>query len=276
MNRRNVLKWLFGSSAVLTGSSLGWALASTLDFQVNRHEVKLEGLRRPLRLAHLTDLHIGKHVRLEQIRTWVEATNREQPDVVCITGDIVDHALPLERLDELALELGRLRAPLGVFACLGNHDYWYVTRDDSVWGLVRRLESAGVRVLVNAGVRLRDDFWLGGLDDLWRGEPDVEKTLQNIPDSRLATVLMSHNPDVLVRPLPGVNLVISGHTHGGQVRIPGLPTIYNVSNYGERFQRGFVQGTTRGFVSKGLGVGGTLPLRVFAKAELVLLELQPG
>jgi uncharacterized protein len=260
---------------MLAGSSLGLAFSKTLDFQVNRYDVKMNGLQKPLRLAHLTDLHLGSYVGREQIKTWVEATNFEQPDVVCITGDIVDHALPSTRLDELALELGRLRAPLGVFACLGNHDYWYTTQDDSVWGLVRRLEEASVRVLVNAGLQLREDFWLGGLDDLWRGKPDLEKTLQNIPDSS-AAVLMSHNPDVLVTPLPSVNLVISGHTHGGQVRIPGLPTLFSVSNYGERFQQGFVQGTTRGFVSRGLGVGGTLPLRVFAKAELVLLELQPG
>jgi uncharacterized protein len=274
VNRKRFLKWLFGSSAVLAGSSLGWAFAKTLDFQVNRYDVKLRGLQRPLRLAHLTDLHLGRLVSIEQIKRWVNATNVEAPDVVCITGDIVDHALPLERLDQLALELGRLRARFGVYACLGNHDYWYNTQDDSVWGLVRRLEGAGVRVLVNAGVQLREDFWLGGLDDLWRSRPDLGDTVGDIAGSS-AAVLMSHNPDVLVRSLPGVDLVISGHTHGGQVRIPGLPTLFSVSHYGERFQRGFIEGTTRGFVSKGLGVGG-VPLRVFCPAELVILNLQPA
>ncbi len=270
MDRKHFLKWLFGSGLVVAGSSLGWALAQTLNFQINRFDVQLEGLQKPLRLAHLTDLHLGRWVSIEQIKTWVKATNLERPDVVCITGDIVDRALPRERLDELALELSRLKAPLGVFACLGNHDYWYNTEDDSVQGLVRRLEGAGVRVLVNVGVQVRDDFWLGGLDDLWRGKPDLERTLYGIPVSR-AAVLMSHDPDVLVRPLPGVDLVISGHTHGGQVRIPGFPTIFSVSHYGERFQRGFVEGTTRGFVSRGLGVGG-VPLRTFCPAELVILE----
>jgi uncharacterized protein len=160
-----------------------------------------------------------------------------------------------------------------VYATLGNHDYWYVSQDQSVHGLVKRLEKYGIRVLVNEGIKIRDDFFLAGIDDLWNGEPNLERTLRAQP-KKTAKVLLSHNPDILVRVPANIDLTLSGHTHGGQVRIPGLPTLFNVSNYGERFQQGFVRGNAAGFVSRGLGVG-AMPLRFNCPAELVVLELQP-
>lgn len=171
--------------------------------------------------------------------------------------------------------LGQLEARLGVYAVLGNHDYFYRSENVSVRGLQRRLEARGIRVLVNENERVRDDLWLLGIDDLWLGEPNLEQALRGLPSSA-ASVLLSHNPDILATVPNSVGLTLSGHTHGGQVRVPGLRTIYNVSNYGERFQRGWVTGFqgAKGYVSRGLGVGG-LPLRMFCSAEFVVLELQP-
>jgi uncharacterized protein len=251
----------------------GYSWASAHTFGISRHTVQMPNLERPLKLMQLTDLHFGRFMFEPEVRKWVNATNLEKPDLIVITGDIVDRVISSQALDSVAFELSKLSAPLGVFATLGNHDYWYVSQDQSVHGLVKRLEKYGIRVLVNDGVRVRDDFFLAGIDDLWNGEPNLERTLRDQPKNA-AKVLLSHNPDILVRVPANIDLTLSGHTHGGQVRIPGLPTLFNVSNYGERFQQGFVRGSAPGFVSRGLGVG-ALPLRLNCPAELVVLELQP-
>lgn len=234
----------------------------------------MPNLERSLKLVQLTDLHFGRHMFEPEVRKWVNATNLEKPDLIVITGDIVDRVISSAALDSVALELSKLSAPLGVYATLGNHDYWYVSQNQSVHGLVKRLEKHGIRVLINDGVKVRDDFFLAGIDDLWQGEPNLERTLRDQPKN-VAKLLLSHNPDILVRVPANIDLTLSGHTHGGQVRIPGLPTLFNVSNYGERFQQGFVQGTAAGFVSRGLGVG-ALPFRFNCPAELVVLELLPA
>jgi uncharacterized protein len=259
-------------AAPFLASGYGWASAHT--FGISRHKFQMPQLEKPLKLVQLTDLHFGRFMFEPEVRAWVKATMLEKPDLIVITGDIVDRVISSQALDSVAFELSKLSAPLGVFATLGNHDYWYVNQDQSVHGLVKRLEKYGIRVLVNDGVRIRDDLFLAGIDDLWNGEPNLERTLREQPKNA-AKMLLSHNPDILVRVPANIDLTLSGHTHGGQVRIPGLPTLFNVSDYGERFQQGFVRGSAPGFVSRGLGVG-ALPFRLNCPAELVVLELLPS
>ncbi len=276
MNRRRFLKTLGLTGLGMVAATSLVAAKDTLAFETTRSSFKLPSLTAPLKLVQLTDLHYGRFVTADWVRRWVTAANAERPDLIVITGDIIDRAVPAAELEQIADLLGQLEAGLGVYAVLGNHDYFYRSRDVSVRGLQRRLETRGIRVLVNENERVRDDLWLSGIDDLWLGEPNLERTLRGLPSS-VASVLLSHNPDILATVPPSVGLTLSGHTHGGQVRVPGLRTIYNVSNYGERFQRGWVtgfQGAT-GYVSRGLGVGG-LPLRMFCSAELVVLELIAG
>ena len=275
MNRRRFLKTLgLVGLGTLAATSLV-AAKDTLAFTTTRSRFPLQHLSTPLKLVQLTDLHYGHFVTADWVRCWVKAANLERPDLIVITGDIIDRAVPAAELEQIAGLLGQLEARLGVYAVLGNHDYFYRSPDVSVRGLQRRLEKRGIRVLVNENERVRNDLWLAGIDDLWLGSPNLGYTLRGVPSS-VASVLLSHNPDILATVPPSVGLTLSGHTHGGQVRVPGLKTLYNVSNYGERFQRGWVtgfQGAT-GYVSRGLGVGG-LPLRMFCPAELVVLELQP-
>jgi uncharacterized protein len=276
VNRRRFLKTLgFGTLGVMGLGSFVSA-RDAHSFQISRHELGMRGLKSPLRMVQLTDLHFGRFVFADWVRRWVDAANREGADVIVITGDLVDRPIPGDALDILAAELGRLEAKLGVFAVLGNHDYWYRTQDISVHGLIKRLERVGIRVFVNDSVMVRDDVFLAGLDDLWNGSPDLPRTLRDIP-AKAASVLLSHNPDILARVPNSVGLTLSGHTHGGQIRIPGVRTLFSVSHYGERFQRGWVTGFqgARGYVSRGLGVGG-LPFRTFCPAELVVLDLQPA
>ncbi len=223
----------------------------------------------------MTDLHFGKFMFEREVRAWVGAANLEKPDLIVITGDIIDHAVTAKKLESLALELGRLHAPLGVFATLGNHDYYYPSgaRFDAKI-LIAQLERVGIKYLVNQGVALRSDFFLAGVDDYWAGTVRVARAIQNAaPDTAL--MLLSHNPDILPKVPARVGLMLSGHTHGGQVRAPFGQGLACISKYGERYQMGFVKEASTAFVSRGLGTTG-IPIRTFCPAELVVLELLPN
>lgn len=275
VTRRQFLR-IFGSS--LLASPLfagGYGLASAYAFEVSKHSFNMPKLQTPLKVIHMTDLHFGKFMFEREVRAWVNAANLEQPDVVVITGDIIDHALSNQKLESLAIELGKLKAKLGVFATLGNHDYYTAsgTRFD-VNILISQLERHGIKYLVNQGIALRPDFFLAGVDDYWAGTVRVAKAIQNAP-SDTAILLLSHNPDILPKVPKRVGLMLSGHTHGGQIRAPFGKSLACISKHGERYQMGFVQEKTSAFVSRGLGTTG-VPIRTFCPAELVVLELLPG
>ncbi|MFD1731471.1 metallophosphoesterase [Deinococcus malanensis] len=141
--------------------------------------------------------------------------------------------------------------------------------------LHRLFAEAGITMLRNEGRVVRDDLYLGGVDDLTTGDPDLLASLRGA-DGR-ATLLLSHNPDLLPD-LPGpVGLVLSGHTHGGQIRLPWLGALVVPSSYGQRYAMGWVQGAfeTPAYVSRGLGVTG-VPLRMLCEPELTLLTLTPA
>ncbi len=282
VTRRRFLKTALALGVSSVGATVyGWAGAHA--FEVNRHKIPLERLKSPLRLVQLSDLHFGFWHRQDAVKRWVTAALEQQPDLIVITGDIVDTSCSLEREAKLALELSRLQAPLGVFAVLGNHDYFRRngTREEGTGHLVAALEGVDIRYLTNAGVQIRPDLHLAGVDDLWMGVVDLGKALENAqPQS--ATMLLSHNPDLLPDVPSSVGLTLSGHTHGGQIRAPFGVGLHSISRFGERFQMGLVHSepradgsSARGFVSRGLGTTGP-PLRTFCPAEVVVLELEPA
>jgi uncharacterized protein len=254
----------------LAGSVPTYAWSEAHRFGISRHSFKLPRLERGLRVAHLTDLHFGRWHREPAIRNWVNATLAQKPDLIVITGDLVDGRTSIKRLEALTAELAQLRAPLGVFATWGNHDYAIHHSGLAVFGPM--LEKAGIRVLTNEGVQIRPDLYLAGVDDYWHGDVDVARA---ILDARVdgATLLLSHNPDILPSVPSSVGLMLSGHTHGGQVRAPFGVGLHSISKFGERYQMGFIKEQTTAFVSRGLGTS-TVPVRSFCPAELVLLELQ--
>jgi uncharacterized protein len=274
LSRRQFLKFIGSSllaSPFLVGS-YGWASAHS--FGISRHSFKMPNLRKPLKVVHMTDLHFGKFVFEREVRAWVNAANLEKPDLIVITGDIIDHALDDKKLESLAFELGKLQAPLGVFATLGNHDYYQASgaRFDARI-LIGHLERAGLKYLVNQGVSLRPDFFLAGVDDYWAGTVRVARAIQDAA-SDSALLLLSHNPDILPKVPERVGLMLSGHTHGGQVRAPFGQGLGCISKHGERYQMGFIREQTTGFVSRGLGTS-AIPIRTFCPAELVVLKLLP-
>ncbi len=275
LSRRQFLKFL-GSSLVASPFLLGsYGWSSAYLFEISKHKFKMPFLRTPLKVVHLTDLHFGKFMFEPQVRAWVNAANLEKLDLIVITGDIIDHALDNKKLESLASELGKLNAPLGVFATLGNHDYYKASGarfDPRI--LISHLERAGLKYLVNQGISLRPDFFLAGVDDYWGGTVRVAKAIQEAQENT-ALLLLSHNPDILPKVPERVGLMLSGHTHGGQIRLPFGKGLGCISRYGERYQMGFIHERTTAFVSRGLGTS-SVPIRTFCPAELAVVELEPA
>ena len=244
-------------------------------------EVEVASRRLPavfdgFRIALLSDLHAGPFVRREYFQMVLQHLRRRRPDVVVMTGDMVEwsRAEP-PYLVEL---LGRLVRSLPAYAVLGNHEYYGPVAEH-----VRRMRSAGVDVVIN-GRRLlgrngrapgsgRPAIALVGLDDLKEGRPDVAGAFAGLGAGTF-TIVAAHNPDLADRLGPDrpVDLMLCGHTHGGQVRLLGWTPVTFTEN--RRYLAGLVRGP--GFplyISRGLGPTG-IPLRLGAECELPFITLR--
>jgi uncharacterized protein len=262
-------------AVVATAAAIGAALAvthmvtNTYRFSVERIHCRLAGLHATVRVVLLCDLHYGPFIRRGSIAAWVEAALAEQPDLVIVGGDLVD-GWAGDDVEPLLSELGRLRAPLGVFATWGNHDYIRFP-DPSVFG--QRLEQVGITVLENRGALVRDDLFLAGLDDVGEGQPDLAAALRGRPPGA-ASLLVAHNPEALSSVPADVGLTLCGHTHGGQINVPGVGPLVKASDYTQRLLRGWSRQPALGYVSRGLGVS-FVPLRLNCPPELTVLDLTP-
>ena len=240
-------------------------------FRVTHHRRAVPKLQCPLRVVHLSDLHVGPYVSLAAVRTWVTATNAQNPDLIVITGDFVDRWFGRD-LEALARVLSDLRAPLGAWGVWGNHDH---ARFNDIWQLERPLRRAGIRILTNRGALLRDDLYLAGVDDLQNSVPDLS-ALQDKP-AKSACLLLSHNPDFLPHIPFDVELTLCGHTHGGQIDLPGLGPVFTSSAHAQRFAAGWIEEPElagAAYVSRGLGVV-LFPARLNCSAELAVFDLLP-
>jgi predicted MPP superfamily phosphohydrolase len=223
-----------------------------------------------LRIVHLTDIHHSLYTPLEDVQRAVHLANLLRPDLVALTGDYV--TLSPVYIWPVAQALGKLRARLGVFAVLGNHDFQVNPEE-----ITRALAARHIRVLRNTHFALRrrsGSLWMVGVDDLWWSADDLPGALRSVP-AREAKILLCHNP-VGIRQAAehGVDLVLSGHTHGGQVRLPLVGSVYGRSKFGERFVEGWnrVNGTQI-YVSRGIGKV-LVPLRLGCPPEIACLRLR--
>lgn len=164
-------------------------------------------------IAQLSDIHHSQSVPLAVIEQWVDAANRVAPDVIFLTGDFVTN--DASYMAACARALARLQARYGVYAILGNHDYW---TDPAL--VARTLEQNGIPVLINAAIRLVDGLWVAGIDDAWSGRPDLDRALAGVAQGA-STILLAHEPDFADQAQGrGILLQLSGHSHGGQVHVP--------------------------------------------------------
>ncbi len=230
------------------------------------------------RIAVISDLHAGApFVKLDKVRQVVDRTNATQPDLVLITGDLVIQGVLLGEFIEpepIASELKGLRASFGVFATLGNHDWWY-----NGPRIKKALETAGIPVLENDAAKIERDgeaIWLLGVGDKWEGNSDVASAIAKVPvevDGALPIVAFTHNPDIFPLIPSRVWLTIAGHTHGGQVALPLIGRPIVPSDFGERYAAGhIVEGGRHLFVTSGIGTS-ILPVRFRVPPEISLLTI---
>jgi predicted MPP superfamily phosphohydrolase len=235
--------------------------------------IPLPGLPSPLdgfTLVQITDLHAGPFMREKDIQGYVRRANALRPDLVVLTGDLV-HSSP-RFIDPCVRALSDLRARLGVFACLGNHEYWV-----GVEAVRSALEGAGILLLVNEGRVLRVGGYplnLAALDDLRFGRPNFELALSGL-EPGAPTLLLSHRPEVFPEAARrGVGLTLAGHYHGGQIQFRVLGLSITPARLFTPYVEGlFRLGGSLLYVSRGLGTTGT-PVRIGARPELTVIRLR--
>lgn len=223
------------------------------------------------RVVQLSDLHLYPFTRLELIRTAVEMANQLQPDLIVITGDFVSHTA--DAVYDMQHVLGRLNARDGVYATLGNHDHW--TNANIVRGGLR---AAGLKVMHNTSVPLGGGrLYLTGLDDGWVGRADLDGALELAPGDA-PVILLMHEPDLVdvYSHNPRIALQLSGHTHGGQVRLQQPRRAYTLPYLGRKYDQGLYRvNDTWLYTNRGIGTV-IAPVRVNCPPEVTELTLVAG
>ncbi len=217
------------------------------------------------KIAHLSDFHFGHLASSERIREAVATANAAQPDLVALTGDLVD--LHADDCDLLFAELAQLRAPCGIYMVLGNHDHLHAPRK-----IIKAAREVGITVLMNSTTEVRragDALVVGGID--WSNRIALDAARLDAMDA-LPQLLLAHNPKAFAsassRSIP---LTLAGHTHGGQIARRTRPQ-HNLA-FSHRFSSGLYERDGSHLIVT-RGVGAWFPLRVHCPPEVVLVEVQ--
>lgn len=255
---------------------LGWCYwSATADPAVREARVELPGFpagQAAVRIAFLSDLHVqGPDMPPERVARIVAQVNAQHPDLVLIAGDFVgDRTLGSQYpTAQVVAPLAGLRSRLGTIAVLGNHDYWRNGPE-----VRAALTRAGIRVLVNQAAAA-GPLVIGGLDDQRTGHNRDNQTYAAMRALPGARVLLSHTPDPFATLPPDIGLMLAGHTHCGQIRIPLYGALTTDSAYGERYACGFIEENGRKLiVTAGLGAS-ILPLRLGAAPDFWMVTIGP-
>jgi uncharacterized protein len=289
VSRRTLLKaglTLTGAAGLVMPSTAAYAAAEAAhDLIVTDYRPRLPSwpADRQLTITVVADLHAGgPNMGIERVRQVVDCAQALNSDLIVLMGDyFATHRFVTERVPHAAwaAELARLKAPLGVYAVLGNHDWWY-----DIDGVRHALAKVHLPAMENDAVLLGEPgkrFWLAGLGDQlahwlgpndFRGEDDLPGTLKRITTDD-PVILLAHEPDIFVDVPERVALTIAGHTHGGQIRLPLVPPVWAPSSYGARFAYGHIVERGRHMiVSGGLGCS-KVPLRLGVPPEIVRVTL---
>ncbi|TAH50094.1 MAG: metallophosphoesterase [Chloroflexota bacterium] len=256
------------------------ALGIAYGYNVEPHRIQVERValalpRLPgafdgLTIAHLSDLHLGPYVSEEHLLRAVQMTNALKPDVIALTGDLVNSSWRF--IQPCAEIISKFEAPLGVYAVLGNHDYWVGFLEL----MLQQMQKARVTLLRNQAIPLTrggSTIYLVGIDDLLQRLANVRRALDRVPANACKIALM-HEPDFAdISAQAEIDLQLSGHSHGGQVRLPFIGPLV-LPKYGKKYPMGLyrVGNFTRLYTTRGVGV---LPpaVRFNCPPEITLLTL---
>jgi predicted MPP superfamily phosphohydrolase len=274
LSRRQFLSGLAAAPLVAVSATSAYAsLIAPYNYEVTETDIFIRGLPERFegfRITQLTDVHHSRIVGLDDVRRVVALAQRTKPDLIALTGD---YTTTYRRFIEPCVEaLGTLKAPEGVWAVLGNHDHY---TDPEL--TTRALEKNHITVLNNANTTIRrgpDAIQLAGVDDWsWAGA-DWARALYGT-NRKIPTVLLSHQPIVLdLEEAQAASLILSGHTHGGQIKLPFIGAPARFATQDLKYANGlFKRGQTQLYVSRGTGVIG-LPVRLGVRPEVAVLHLR--
>ena len=254
--------------AALAAGALGAGAALAEPRRLSLKKYTLGAGANRVRLVQFSDIHIGPWMKKPRVNGLVQRINRLAPDAVLFTGDLYDRFMDWRRVED-ALPLAQLRAPLGKYAVWGNHDRANMGRY-----YPEILSRAGFSLLENTWVVLKvaegKKLCIAGVDDMLFGRPQPAK-LRRIPETADYHLLMVHEPDAAPLFAEVYDLILSGHTHGGQVRLPLVPPV--TTEMGRRYIRGFYDlSGAKLYVSPGLGCT-KLPFRFRVAPEITVFDL---
>ena len=289
MNRRDFLKYSFRGLIVATLGK-GYYNSTGAQVELVRVPVRIKQLPGPLqglKIGLLTDIHASFVVSEELIKTAANLVMSERPDVIVLTGDYISGSTKFlsgsigefksQYLERCANALSRLKAPLGVYGVLGNHDFW--SGSASVKAICDTLHKrVGVTWLRNANIELNKSgasFHLLGVDDYWEPSCSLMAACKGVNKDSIR-ILLSHNPDInddIALSKERIDLVLSGHTHGGQVVVPFLGQPVMPSKFGQKYRQGLIRdGDRQTYVSRGVGCL-LAPIRLNCMPEATVLTL---
>ncbi|MBI2252591.1 MAG: metallophosphoesterase [Armatimonadetes bacterium] len=242
------------------------------NLKVSEHKINFNFYFSQIKIIHISDLHLGAFLKEKWIKEVIHKINQLQADFIFITGDLMDRRKQVE-IDRYISILGLLRAKSGIYAVLGNHD-----QSKEIKELLNSLEKIKIKVLINESEKISLNgfhFWILGVNDPYIGRDNLKLALEGIPEDNFK-LLLSHSPDILRRiESKKINLILAGHTHGGQVRLPFFKTLIPFSTYKEinYYSSGlFKIKDSWIYVNRGLGMD-NLPFRFLSSPEITVLKI---
>lgn len=266
--RRRFLKAGMGSLASAPFLLCGYGAVSAAE-SCQVRELNLP-FGRSLRVVQLTDIHAGVYMTRAEMRRFADKVNALHPDVFVLTGDYITNSMVF--FQGCAEEMARVRTRYGTFASMGNHDHWH----GDLAEFRRIFQERGIHLLVNSRQEIRTGqgaFAIAGIDDLLAGDPDLKATLHGL-DSSTPTILLSHRPEIFPEAAArGVPLTLSGHYHGGQIKVPLAEWGVSLAHLRTPYAEGLFRiNSSRLYVSRGIGSTFT-PIRLNVPPEITLLHL---
>jgi len=259
---------------LLIAAAIFYYATSIEPFQIStsHHRFNLTNSAGSIKVVIFSDLHAKDAMSMDFLGKVVKEINSCEPDIILILGDFIDyHEHEIKFLEPL----GALNASYGIYAVLGNHDYGFGWSNKGLADKVeKKLEDLNIIVLRNEN-RLIDingtRFYLVGSDSLWAGEADLDKAIEGIEEN-IPEILLCHNPDiVLINKSDRFDLILSGHTHGGQVNLPLIGPLYVNTKMGGAYTNGFYEINDRNiYITR--GIGGSIRFRLNSIPEIVVME----